>query len=69
MIELIYALSACGAIQHDLKDAFMMFERMFGIQLGNFYRVYSDIKIKKEPTAFINKLKTSLLDKITVESQ
>ncbi len=51
MIELIYALSASGAIQHDLKDAFLMFERMFGVQLGNFYRVYSDIKIKKEPTA------------------
>lgn len=67
LVELIYSLHAAKMLSGDLKDSFKMAEKAFNIDLGNFYRIYTDIKLKKNPTNLLDGLKTSLLDKINKE--
>ena len=69
LVELAYALYASESMNGDLKDIISIFENLFKVDLTNFYRTYSDIKYKKDPAAFINKLKASLLEKIRIENQ
>lgn len=68
LVELIYAVHASGALSGELKDAIRMLEKAFNVDLGNFYRTYTDIKYKKNPTSFLDKLKTSLSEKIKTET-
>ena len=68
LIELIYALMASNAIRGDLKNTITVLEKVFNIDLGNFYRTFSDIKYKKNPSAFLDQLKFSLLEKIETDS-
>ncbi len=68
MIELIYGLHASGTLKGDLKDIISVMEKTFNIDLGYFYRLYTDIKLKKNPTSFIDNLKISLLTKIRSEN-
>lgn len=67
LVELVYALHASEAISGELKDIMKMLEKAFNIDLGNFYRTYSDIKLKKNPTTFLDQLKANLADKIESE--
>lgn len=67
LVELIYSLHAANMLSGDLKDAFHMAEKAFNIELGNFYRIYTDIKLKKNPTNLLDNLKTALLDKMNKE--
>lgn len=68
MVELIYALHSSKAISGELKDIIKMLEKAFNLELGNFYRTFTDIKYKKNPTSFLDGLKNSLLDKINSET-
>lgn len=67
LVELAYALHARGSINHgkaDIKQIVSELEFMFGVHLGNFYRTYLDISIrKKSPTPFIDSLKESFIRK------
>lgn len=69
LVELIYSLHSSGAVPGELKEVFQTVEKLFDIKLGNYYRTYTDIKLKKNPTKFIDDLKISLLEKIKKENQ
>ena len=65
LIELIYSLIASGAVKGDIKDLATAFEKIFDINLGNYYRSFLEIRGRKEDYArFLDLLKTSLLKKI-----
>jgi hypothetical protein len=68
LVELIYALHSSGTLKGDLKDIISVMERSFNVDLGYFYRLYTDIKLKRNPTSFIDSLKISLLAKIRSEN-
>lgn len=71
-VELMYGLQSLGAFYNvktkakaDLNDIARFFEVVLGIDLGNYYRVYYDIRLrKKEPTTFIDKIKHSLIKRM-----
>lgn len=64
LIELAYALYASKVINHgqiDIKQVVSALEGIFMIDLGNFYRVFLNIRIRqKSRTAFIDELKDKL---------
>lgn len=64
LVELAYALYARGSLNHgqaDIKDIVSDLEYLFHVHLGNFYRTYMDISIrKKSRTPFIDSMKESL---------
>lgn len=64
LIELIYALHSQSAIDNgkaDIKDIAASFEHLFGIELGDYYRTFLEIRIRKTGrTKFIDSLKQSL---------
>ncbi|TDN93360.1 RteC protein [Salegentibacter sp. 24] len=65
LIELIYSLIASGTVKGDIKDLATAFEKIFDINLGNYYRSFLEIRGRKEDYArFLDLLKTSLLKKI-----
>lgn len=65
LIELIYSLIASGAVKGDIKDLATAFEKIFDIELGNYYRSFLEIRGRKEDYArFLDLLKISLLKKI-----
>lgn len=65
LIELIYALHAEGVFQNgtaELKEVVNIFESAFGIDLGQFNRVFLEIRARKsEKTKFLNALKEKLI--------
>ncbi|MGL1885504.1 MAG: RteC domain-containing protein [Reichenbachiella sp.] len=69
LVELIYSLHTAGAVNGDLKDVVETMERVFDIDIGNFYRIYADIKLKKHPSSFVTILKDSLLEKMKKENE
>jgi hypothetical protein len=64
LVELIYALHAAkvfnsGAV--EIKQIAMVFEKLFSVELGDIYRRFSELSIrKKSQTTFIDHLKGSL---------
>lgn len=67
LVELIYALYACGSINHgncDIRELTGFFEQIFNIRLPDIYRTYLEIKIRSTPTKYIDNLKTALLRKM-----
>ena len=70
LIETIYALYAGGVFNYgkaDLKQIVEIFEKTFSIDLGNYARAFSEIKIRKSGQAnFLEYLRERLL---TVASQ
>lgn len=65
LIELIYALHAEGVFnngQSELKEIVKSFESAFGVDLGQFHRVFLEIRARKsERTKFLNVLKEKLV--------
>ncbi|WP_437371260.1 RteC domain-containing protein [Maribacter litoralis] len=65
LIELIYALHSCGAINSgtaDIKEMAAACEQIFNIDLGNYYHTFIEIRSRKaNNTKFIDKLKESLI--------
>lgn len=68
LIELIYALQSTGAINSgtaDIKEMATACERLFNIELGDYYRTYLEIRSRKtNQTKFLDKLKESLVSRI-----
>lgn len=64
LVELAYALYSRGSINYgkaDIKEIVSELEYLFNIHLGNFYRTYMDISIrKKSRTPYLDSLKESL---------
>ena len=69
LVELVYALHSAGKLIGDLKHSFAVMEKAFNIDIGNYYRLYTDIKLKKKPDSMLKELNTSLLEKIRLENQ
>lgn len=65
LIELIYALHSSSAINHgaiNIKVLTALFERLFNINLGNFYHTYIEIRARKTSrTKFLDFLKSGLI--------
>jgi len=67
LVELIYAIQTSGCINRgmiDIKEIALFVESVFGIDLGDFYRTYLEIKNRQNPPKFIDTLRDSLLKKI-----
>lgn len=68
LIELIYALHSQGAIDNgkaDIKDIAALFEHYFGVELGDYYRTFLEIRVRKTGrTKFIDSLKYSLIKRM-----
>lgn len=68
LIELIYALHSYGAFDNgraDIKDIAASFEHLFGVELGDYYRTFLEIRVRKTGrTKFIDSLKQSLVKRM-----
>lgn len=67
LIELVYALHCRGCINSgklNIKQMMQLFEQLFQIDLGNFYRVFQGHRIRKNRAAFLDNLKESLIKKM-----
>lgn len=68
LVELIYALHSSGAINSgtaDIKEVASICEKVFNINLGDYYRTFLEIRSRKiNQTKFIDKLKDSLEKKM-----
>lgn len=67
-IELIYALQFTGAVNNgksEIKYVISAFERVFKINLGNFYRGFHELTMRKgNRTMFLDALKERLIQKL-----
>lgn len=70
LVELMYALQACGVFNQKKTDVKMIaryFEKVFDVDLGNYYRTYNDITHRKfGKTVFLDELKAKLSEKMGV---
>lgn len=68
LIELIYALHAEGVFNNGasgLKELASFFESAFDVELGQFHRVFLEIRNRKsERTKFLNTLKNKLISRM-----
>lgn len=68
LVELIYALHAAGVFNYgktDIKQIVACFEEMFSIDLGNYARVFYEIKLRKKGHAnFLEQLKARFTEHI-----
>lgn len=67
LYELIYSLQCSGVLNNgncEINELANLFEQVFCIQLDDIYRGYQDIKLRSNPTKFLDTLKESLLRKI-----
>lgn len=61
LIELIYSLHATGVLKADMKQIALCFEEVFSIDLSNYARIFSDIKMRKSgQTNFLDQLRDKL---------
>jgi prolyl oligopeptidase PreP (S9A serine peptidase family) len=67
LIELTYALKASDVFNNgnaDLKQIATTLEKLFHIKLGNYYRVYQDIRLRKSgQTNFLDVLKDKFISR------
>lgn len=67
LVELIYSLHAAKCINNgniEIKEIAGFLELLFGIDLGDFYREFLQIKNRQNQTKFIDTLKLALLNRI-----
>ncbi len=67
MIELMYALFASRAINDgniEINKIADFFEAVFKINLGDYYRTYSEMKLRSNKFKFLEKLIDSLENKM-----
>lgn len=67
LVLLIYGLHSAhcfGNGKAELKEIAHVFSKLFNIELGDFYRTWAEIKLKKEPAKFIDSLKMAVLIRI-----
>ncbi len=70
-IELGYALYSSGVINNgniDIREIMSLIEKVFDIELGDYYRTYLTLKSrKKERTAFLKQLADNLIKRMDEE--
>ena len=68
LIELLYALQSTGVFNNgaaDIKLLATCFEQMFAIDLGNYYRIFQEIRIRKgSRAAFLELLVEKLVQRM-----
>ncbi|RZL20413.1 MAG: tetracycline regulation of excision, RteC [Pedobacter sp.] len=68
LIELMYSLQTAGVFNDakaDIKHIAGVFESVFNVELGDFYRTYQSIRVrKKNRTSFIDSLKEMLVQRM-----
>jgi len=67
LVELIYAINACGSINNghcEIRELTAFFEQIFNVRLTDIYRTYLEIKVRSTPTKYIDSLKAALLRKM-----
>ena len=68
LIELIYALQSVEAFNNgkaDIKLIASSFESLFNTSLGNYYRVFQEIRIRKNgKTSFLDQLKNKFIQRM-----
>ena len=68
LVELLYALQSAGSCNNgtiDLKQLASHFENIFNIDLGNYYRVFQEMRIRKiNRTTFLDQLKDRLIQRM-----
>ena len=68
LVELLYALQSAGSCNNgtvDLKHLAGHFENLFNIDLGNYYRVFQEMRIRKiNRTTFLDQLKERLVQRM-----
>ena len=68
LIELIYALQSSGMINSgaaDIKEITLMLQRVFNIDLGNYYQTFVEIRSRKSnQTKFLDNLKESFINRL-----
>ena len=73
IVELGYALYASSTINSGtatIKEIMEILSEAFNIELGDYYRIYSDIKSRKKGRAiFLENLKNALLQKIEADEE
>lgn len=73
LVELLYALDSLGSINKgniDIKELAGFFGSVLNIDLGDVYRVYSEIKLrKKDRTKFLDNLKEALIQRMDESDQ
>ena len=64
LVELIYALDSVKAVNNghiEIKELVEVFEKLFNVKLGDYYRIFKEIqKRKKDRTKFLNGLVEAL---------
>lgn len=68
LIELIYGLQAAGACNNgaaDIKQITSFFESVFGLELGNVYNVFQEMRLrKKNRTVFLDNLRDRVVQRM-----
>jgi RteC protein len=68
LVEIIYAFQSSGVFnngQAGIKEIAMIFEKMFGVELGNYYQVFNEIRLRKKGRAqLLDQLKKGLEGKM-----
>jgi len=68
LIELLYALQTTGVCNNgaiEVKQLAIHFEKLFNVKLGNFYRTFQEIRIRKmSRTNFIDQMRETLLQRM-----
>lgn len=68
LIELLYAIQTSGACNNgtlEVKQLANHFEDLFNVKLGNFYRTFQEIRIRKiSRTSFLDHLKENLIKRM-----
>lgn len=68
LVELLYALQSSGSFNNgtvDLKELANHFQSYFNVDLGNYYRMFQDMRIRKiNRTTFLDLLKGRLIQRM-----
>lgn len=68
LIELMYGLQTSGVFNEskaDIKQIAVVFESVFNVELGDYYRTYQSIRIrKKNRTSFLDAMKENLVQRM-----
>jgi hypothetical protein len=71
LAELLYALHASGVLSNsplEIKALSEIASKVFNVQMGNIYKVFEEIRLrKKNRTAFLDLLKTNLIQRIDMD--
>ena len=72
LVELIYAIFETNCFNREkisLKRLVNYFENVFGVELGNPYHIYTELKERFNRTQFLDELRTSLIVKMDADER